>query len=406
MSGALATRYRGMRRDLATVLGGLIGRRPPVLVRRPPRAPSAASSDGAAAPKASALAARSLRVAEVRKLTSDAVAIALDDPSGRPISFVPGQFLTVLVEVGGERLRRAYSISSSHLERDQVEIAVKRVLGGRVSNYLNDNLRAGDTLSVHGPSGSFTLTPTPERRRRLVLFAGGSGITPILAIARAAAVGEPETSIHLVYGNRRESDIMYRDELDALAAEHPDTLRVRHVLSEPPEGWSGGCGMLDPEIALAEVDRIAAESEAMSEGDTFYYLCGPEPMMAAVRGVLAERGVAAEQVFEERFSAPHRRKDVDRGAIHAAQPAAIQARGAVREVDVAPGQTLLDAGLEANLPMPFSCTMGGCGACKVKLVEGSVAMEEPNCLGDGEREEGYVLACVSRPTSAVRVEVG
>jgi ring-1,2-phenylacetyl-CoA epoxidase subunit PaaE len=394
------------------VLGSLLGRRPPVLVGRPPRASTSPHAAPAAAATASgsatssARAARSLRVAQVRRLTSDAVAIALEDPSGRPIPFVPGQFLTVLVEVGGELLRRAYSISSSHLETGRVEIAVKRVSGGRVSNHLNDNLRAGETLAVLGPSGHFTLESAPARRRKLVLFAGGSGITPILAIARAAAVGEPETTIYLVYGNRRAADIMYREELDALAAQHPDTLRVRHVLSEPPAGWSGGRGILDPETALTELDRLAAETQPASEGDTLYYLCGPEPMMAAVRGVLAERGVAAEQVFEERFSSPHLRNEADPAAASAAQPAEIRNGDAVRELIVAPGQTLLDAGLAASLPMPFSCTMGGCGACKVKLVEGSVASEEPNCLGDDEREAGYVLACVSRPTAPVRVEVG
>ena len=409
----VAERYAAFRRDVRTILRDLSGDRPPPFSVRVPL-PRHLLDGGAAAPAAaSLLAPRALRVERIERQTADAVAIHLADPSGAPIAFEPGQFLTVLVALpSGETLRRAYSISSlagAGEAASRVVIAVKRVRGGRASNHLNDHLREGDALEVLGPSGSFVVPPArPGVPRRLVLLAGGSGITPLLAIARAALAGDAATSVALVYGNRGEADILFREEIRALAAAHPDRLALRLVLSEPTPGWTGGAGLLDRATTAAELDAlaIAPPDEVPGEAlDVACFVCGPGPMMAAVREALLARGIPAARVHEERFSSPAQRASAP-SAPAAPQRITIRIRGVAREVVAAPGQTLLEAGLAAGLPMPFSCGLGGCGACKLKLVSGPVESEEPSCLHADERAAGHLLACVSRASGPVVVEVG
>lgn len=396
---SLAIRFDALRRDVSMLIGDLTGKRSPTFAKR---TALARHQMAAAAPREKTLiAARPLRITRVVRETKDAISLWLVDPFGRRIPFEPGQFFTVLVtSPTGEVFRRAYSISSMPDEdgaASEVRITIKRIEGGRASNYLNDTAREGDSIKVLGPSGSFTVPKSDGSPRHLVLFAGGSGITPLASIARTTLAREPESRVSLVYGNRGEEDIIFREELAALEAEHGGRFVLRNVLSAPPEGFSGTVGILDRDTVGAEIDALADLDHAD------FFVCGPAPMMAAAREALELRGASPSRIREERFSSPAKR-----GAPvlpDKPQPIRLRVQGAEREVTAAPGQTLLEAGLAASLPMPFSCTMGGCGACKVKLIEGTVASEEPNCLNEEETKAGLVLACVSRATSPCRIEV-
>ncbi len=403
--------FSQLRRDVWTVVSDLLGQRPPSFSRREPLArhllapslPDALLEDGR--PLAvSLLAPRQLVVERVVRETRDAVSLYLADPSGAPLVFAPGQFFTVLVELAkGELYRRAYSISSVPGDDDsrRARITIKRVRDGVVSNHLNEHAREGDILTVLGPSGSFTLPPPGERPRRLYLIAGGSGITPLMSIARAALAEEPSMEVSLLYGNRGVADIIFGAELAELALQAPSRFTIRHVLSEPFGDFRATRGILDREMIAAEL--LALGPLDLLEGAAFY-LCGPEPMMIAAREALLERGVAAEQIHEERFSTPEKRSP--QKAPSAPEELTLVLRGEEKKVTTKAGQTILEAGLEASLPMPFSCAMGGCGACKGRLVSGTVESEEPNCLSAAERARGFVLTCVSRPTSRVTVEIG
>jgi ferredoxin-NADP reductase len=359
------------------------------------------------------LATRSLEIVALARETADAISLVLADPEGEPVEFVPGQFFTVLVTVDGEALRRAYSLSSCAQEQERVRITIKRVAGGKVSNYLNDHARVGQRLRVLGPSGAFTLRPDEAKARRLMMIAGGSGITPIMAILRSLLAVEPRTQVALLYGNRGVDDIIFKRELDHLFAAHADRLHVRHVLSRPPAGaWEGGAGLLD-ELTV-ERELVGLESLGLLGADHEYFVCGPEGMMQAVRGVLRARDVAPRKIHEERFSQPQLRPRVRRDssggdAAPADEPRAVVVRRgglpATRYL-VEPGQTVLEGGLASGVPLRYSCAMGGCGACKVTLAEGEVEMEEPNCLTAAERARGEVLACVCYPrTEEVVIEL-
>jgi ferredoxin-NADP reductase len=371
-----------LRRDLRAVFGT---RPSPVIARPPsPHYPATGASDSAAR-------ARTLEVAAVTRETADAVTLTLRDPSGLAIGFVPGQFFTLLVPFGDETLRRAYSASSSHLDPTQVTITVKRVAGGRVSSHLVDTAAVGQRLSVLGPSGDFTLAPDAAVARHVVAIAGGSGITPIMAITRAVLDSEPQSRVTLLYGNRDASSIIFAAELDRLAA--TGRLDVRHVLEDASGRAGAATGRLDAATVAAHLDGCA--------NDATFYICGPEAMMVEARTALTSRGVAADHVREERFTAPNRRQ-----SSHApsAQPVTIRRSGVALDVIVPAGATILDAGLAAGVPLKLSCAMGGCGACAVKLTAGEVAMDEPNCLGATERAGGTILACVARPLSPCTVE--
>lgn len=395
--GPLREPLASLRRDLHVVLEGLAGRHPSPLLPRRPHGPAASAGP----------APRTLQIERVVRETADAVTLWLRDPSGAPIPFVAGQFFTVLVPLDGQLVRRAYSACSSPLSPDLLAITCKRTPGGRVSTFLNEQVQAGMTLQVLGPSGNFTVAPAPERARHYVLLGGGSGITPLIAIARAVLLAEPRSRVALIFGNRSVDDIIFHGELAALAEAHKERFSLRHVLQEPPPGWSGGTGLLDEPTLARELTALpmpSLDDAPYLSGPPAFYICGPAGMMAAAQAVLLARGVPADQLYQERFASPH----LPAAALLAArspQPAELRRGDRRHQLVVQPTETLLEAGLRAGAAMPFSCTMGGCGACKVKLDSGQVALQEPNCLTAEERAAGYILACIAAPCTQVVVEL-
>lgn len=392
----MADRVRAARRDVRMVRDRLIlGKTPSPLIERP------RSSAGAVVslPRKSPKMARPVKVVKVVRETSDAVSIYLTEADGSALEFRPGQFLSVDVTVGGERLRRAYSLASACLPGVPVHVTVKRIEHGRASNHLNDTVREGDELAVLGPSGNFTIEPRPVNERHLVMIAGGSGITPIMSILETVLRVEGGSRVTLIYGNRLWDGVIFRDRLDALCDEFGDRLLVDHVLERPPEGWSAGSGLLTGDVLQARLKALGIQDDGLVR----YFLCGPTPMMEAAREVLRARGVDANRIAEERFTRPEQRS----GQVGSdkTELVVISKAGYEHGIQVEPGQTILEAALAAGIDMPFSCAMGGCGACRVRRATGEIQMEEPNCLSRGEREQGYVLTCIGRPLTQSKIQV-
>ncbi len=399
----LAERYVSLRRDLSMVLRELRGDRAPQVV---PRAPSRDRAREAPRPVATALATRTFEVVRVIEETADARTFELRDASGAPFTFAAGQFLTLHVEVDGVSYKRAYSISSSPSDASSVRITVKRIGGGRVSSHLVERVREGDRLTAHGPSGSFVIARTTQPRH-LVLVAGGSGITPIASIVRDVLANDPSTRMTLVYGNRTEHDTIFRAELDALALTHGalalghDTrLAIVHVIEQPARE---GCvrGVPDRETLGHVLDDHAVLSSREGEEPALVMTCGPSPMMAAVRHAFVARGVPDARILEEKFLSP----GDARGRARASGPqlVTLRTRAGARDVQVMPDQTVLEAALARGVTLPFSCQMGGCGACRVKG-SGELVMDEPHCLSEAERAEGYVLSCVCRALGPATID--
>ena len=394
-----------LRRDVHVVTRRVAGHGLAPVVPR--RAASKSSLPQVARTEASHAAARELIVDRVVHSTPSAVTLVLCNVDGAPFEFTAGQFFTVIVTRDGEMLRRNYSASNAPLGRE-LHLTIKRKSDGKVSPLLCDT-RAGDRLRVLGPFGSFVVGPpsAPGASHKLVLVAGGAGITPLASIACATLAEQPDAEIALVYGSRSEDEIILRAELDALALAHPGRLTIVHVLEEAPAEGSVEVGRLDRGVASRVFDRLALARHPAAR----FFVCGPDAMRDEVLAALASRGVAPSAISMERFSiGPRPHAAASSAAIASmvapgARPVAIRVKGRVHHTSALPGATVLEAGLAAGAPMPFSCAVGGCGACKVKLIDGSVEVDEPNCLSDQERAAGYVLACVGRPCGPCTVEL-
>ncbi|MEU6146286.1 2Fe-2S iron-sulfur cluster-binding protein [Streptomyces sp. NPDC047081] len=332
---------------------------------------------------------RAVRVAEVRRETPSTVTLVLEDADEKPGSFDfrPGQFFTVVADIDGRQVRRAYSASSTP-GSSRLEVTVKHVEGGRFSTHVHRSLRAGDRLAVRGPSGSFHTGPQPADE--IVLVAAGSGVTPMMSMIRTRLAVRPDRGrIALLYSSRSAEEVIFADELTRLAKDHPGRLSVTHVLTRRD-------GRLDADGVRRWVTGLSPAPDA------HYYTCGPEPLMNTVQGVLAGLGVPDELVHHERFTSA-----ADTGTTATVpQEMTVEDNGQpVGMVVVEPGRTLLDAGLAAGLPMPYSCTVGNCGDCMVRLRSGEVTQNEPNCLTPQQKADGYVLTCVGCPLSKVTLDI-
>jgi len=332
-----------------------------------------------------------LRVARVVDETADARSIVLEVPEElRPLfSYQAGQFLTFRFEVEGRKLVRCYSLASCPHSEDEHKVTVKRIQDGRVSNWINDTLAEGHFVEVMRPAGLFTLQ---NRDHRVVLFGAGSGITPCISIVKTA-LATTRRPVLLVYANRDEASVIFRDELARLEQRHGDRLRVVHR-------YDAVHGFLD----AGSVRELAAP---VAESD--YYVCGPSGFMDVVERTLRELGAGEGHLFIERFGSPE--AAAPRPA--APGPAAGAADGTVtitldgetREVPWTPGTTVLETARQGGLEPPFACEEGYCGCCMARLAEGRVEMKANDCLDPSQVEEGWILTCQGVPCGGkVRVE--
>jgi ferredoxin-NADP reductase len=345
-----------------------------------------------------------LTVTAIREETAEARTIFLDsaDPAHPLPAAEAGQFITFDLPIAGERLRRSYSLCTAPGAPGPRAITVKRVAGGRASAWLTQTLAVGDVLEALGPpTGRFVYRPEPGRAHRVVLIGAGSGITPLMAILRTALAAHPDSRVALLYGNRAADDVIFRDALSALA---PDRLTVRHVLERPDARLPSARGRLTAALIARELPRLLAALGAPDDASPApadaYYVCGPPAVMDNARAALLAAGVPEHRIHEERFEPLP-------PAEEATEPATVLVRRGATETPVllGVGESLLDATRRAGVEVPSSCTMGGCGACRVRVVSGRLAMPASTCLSAAERHDGYALACVARCAGPATVEV-
>lgn len=342
-----------------------------------------------------------LRVAEVKRETPDAVSVRLELPEElrETFRFRAGQHLTFRREIGGEEVRRNYSLCVAP-DEGVLKIGVKQIAGGVFSNWVNTELKPGDELEVMVPHGSFCWTFDPEARNEYVAFAGGSGITPILSLMKTALSLEPHSRFTLFYGNRNSMGVMFLEEIAALKDRYLDRFSVYHFLEEEEEEIELFNGRLD----RAKTDEILSALVRAEDVDAFF-ICGPGPMMDAIEEALTARGVEKPRILIERFTT---------GPLSAAQAAAARAleekaaglKMSVtlngRRVQVAfdpEKHSILDNVRAAGLPAPFACKGGVCATCRAKVTAGEVEMKVNYGLSAEELAEGYVLTCQATPVS-------
>lgn len=345
----------------------------------------------------------SLTVREIIKETHDTVTIIFDHPE-IPLEYRPGQFLTLIFNIEGKEERRSYSLCTSPFTDENPAVTIKRVSDGKVSNFINDSLKPGDTVRIMPAMGAFTTDPINTNKRNVVVFGAGSGITPLMSIIKSVLHIEGNSKVTLIYGNRDEQSIIFKNLLTDLKDKYKDKLNIIHVLSQPGADWKGVSGRLTKDV----VKEILLDLPEFKVSDAEYFLCGPSGFMHTVENSLEELNVPKSKVFKESFVSSGTEKDAESGQSEITeQNVKIVLDGEEHDVKVIPKKTILEAGLDDNIDMPFSCQSGLCTACRGKLLSGKVHMEENDGLTDEELENGYVLCCVSHPlTDDVKIEIG
>jgi ring-1,2-phenylacetyl-CoA epoxidase subunit PaaE len=341
--------------------------------------------------------------------THDTISIVFEQPSANPISYKPGQFLTLIVAINGKEVRRAYSLCSSPYVDKDLAVTVKRVDNGLMSNWLPGNLKVGSKIRVMEPMGQFTTEYSKERKRHLVMFAGGSGITPMMSIIKSLLTQEPETIVSLIYCNRDIDSIIFKEALEDLQTQDEGRLHVIHVLDKAPMNWQGYSGLLSHEMLTKLFERVPDWGIT----NTTYLMCGPEGMMKNVESLLAMRHIPKEKIFKESFVQGILDKDQKKDEVvvaageQKAREVTIRYDGQEYKVLVPPGKAILETALDQGIDLPYSCQSGLCTACRGKALSGQVKLDEEEGLSQSERAEGYVLTCVGHPlTDDVVIEIG
>jgi ring-1,2-phenylacetyl-CoA epoxidase subunit PaaE len=340
----------------------------------------------------------SLKVKEVRRETADAVSVSFEIPESLKADFryQAGQYITLRSNVQGEDVRRSYSLCSAPFEND-FRIAVKAVEGGKMSNWINTSLKAGDAVDVMAPVGNFVVNTQTGAQRKYVAFVAGSGITPVMSIIKQVLRDEGSSHFTLFYGNRTPESVIFRQELSQLVSQSAGRLHVYHVYSRSQQDDAVLNGRINGENAikmLRHYNGINADA---------FMLCGPGDMIVAVDKALQTEGVAKDKILYEFFTAPV--------ATESAVAASAPAETGVSKVKVVmdgihydfdldyQGKTILDAAMDAGVDAPFSCKGAVCCTCKAKITKGAANMEMNYALSDSEVEEGFVLTCQAHPCS-------
>ena len=342
----------------------------------------------------------SFPVAEIRRETDKAVTLVFDKPQ-EGFDFIPGQYLTLKTTIDGQELRRAYSLCNLPSE-NTLQVTVKETPDGFFSKYVNNEVEVGDLIDVLPPNGKFTFKADSTKSRNIVCFAGGSGITPIFSILQSALIDEPNSKIILFYGNRTQSDIIFKARLENLAEQY-EQFQLVHILSDEQESdYTPYYGFIDSE----KVQQFSQDFFNANEVDGFY-LCGPGAMTTVITDALMNLGVAKQKIHTELFSAPLENESAPTSA-KANKKDEIVVGGQVKATYSGESKTLdytnakksiLDVALDSGMKVPFSCLNGVCSTCSAKLKEGQVKMNQNFALEQEDLENGYILTCQSHPTT-------
>nr|WP_294943025.1 ferredoxin--NADP reductase [uncultured Mucilaginibacter sp.] len=331
-----------------------------------------------------------LKVVDVRVETPDTVTIAFKQPGLKKVKYLAGQYLTLMFRINGRRYIRPYSFSSAPLIDTHLEVTIKRVPGGIVSNHIIDKVKVDDIVEVMEPMGDFILHEaalTPQTH--IVLWGAGSGITPLMSLTKYALYKKLAAHVTLVYGNRNAESVIFQDNINKLKAEFENfsAWHFHTQLAVAPNNPYLVQGRIDPNKVLAVM-----HNEGVLE-DTIHYICGPAGLKESVRAALSSLGLSSDKVYSEDFEVV---RDPAEFENIVTRSVAIKVEGKDAVIEVTKGKSILEAGLDAMLDMPYSCQTGNCLVCKGRIIKGEVKMigvtKIPEGLGVDER-----LLCSSFP---------
>jgi len=345
-----------------------------------------------------------LKVNKVLPQTDKAVSLHFDKLEKG--DYKAGQFLTLIFDINGKSERRAYSLCSAPQTDNDWAVAVKRVDGGIVSNYINDNVKAGDEIEVLEPIGNFVLSEEPGKRK-VVFISGGSGITPILSMLKTVLSDEKDAEVYLIYVNSDLDNVIFKDDLHELERSH-DNFKVHHHLSSEnvqkvTKKTKKLFGLIKKSETI-ESGRITPESMAKeikdwNAADAEFYICGPNGLMHTAEDCLKLLKVKAHQVHKESFTQDIEPSDTATANTGVDSVVTLKISGEEHELTIKKGKSILFAALDEGIDIPFSCQSGLCTACMGNCTEGTVVMDHEDGITEEEKEKGNVLTCVGHPTT-------
>lgn len=340
-----------------------------------------------------------LVVKNIKRETKEAVSIYFKNGNFfNKLKYKPGQFLTLYVPVNGNIEKRLYSFSSNPYTDKDLKITVKEVESGLVSKYLCNEVKIGDQFEIEKPQGSFFVEPNKNEQKQYVLFAGGSGITPVFSIIKSVLTNEPKSKVLLIYANKNKDSIIFHDEINALFYEYPDTFNVEHVLSENNETKENYHSGLASNVLCIKIFN----KHNLSFEKNIYMICGPFDYMEKIKGILGLNKVERNEIAIEVFKIPEikvYRKD-------RISDVKIIFKGQSHKIKVPGNKSILSVAMSNNIALPYSCRSGMCSTCKGVCVSGDIEMTEGHFLEKSEVDNGKILTCISYPKSEqVTIEI-
>ncbi|MEQ9405287.1 MAG: 1,2-phenylacetyl-CoA epoxidase subunit PaaE [Cyclobacteriaceae bacterium] len=338
----------------------------------------------------------SLKVKSLARPTEESIAVTFNVPDElkKEFGFIQGQHLTLKKDIDGEDTRRSYSICSCPIDGN-LEVAIKKLEGGKFSSWANEKLKVGDELEVMPPHGSFYTQLDPKNKKTYVAFVAGSGITPIISILETTLRTEPESEFILFYGNRKTSSIIFHERLEALKNKYMGRLSLYHILSEERQESDLFNGIIDKD----KITKFAELFFDVNSADEFF-TCGPEPMMLTVRDTLKELSVPEAHIHLELFTSPVGKLGGEEKKIEhkkAQSEITVVMDGTSMTFPYDSMDSILDVAFQNGADLPYACKGGVCSTCVARLEEGEVDMETNYALEPDELEKGLVLTCQSRP---------
>lgn len=348
-----------------------------------------------------------LKAVKVQKDTQDAVNVALEIPEELKdkFRFKQGQYLNFKLMIDGNEERRSYSICNAPSEKSNtLEVLVKLLEGGKVSGYFNNVLKQDEELEVMPPMGSFNTTYHPSNAKTYIGLAAGSGISPVLSNLKESLYQEPNSKGYLFYSNRGMDSILRKEEIENLAQEFGDRLKVVYLFSREKHEDP----LFEGRISAEKLEQLFERFSDIDVQDSTYFICGPGEMIKAIAEYLKkDKKVPAIQVLYEYFSAPDEENSEEMSEEFKAIPNVESMVTVIIDDDEysfhlnSKKESILDKGLKEQLPLPFACKGGVCCTCKAQVLEGEVFMEKNYALTEDEIEKGYVLSCQCHPTTNV-----
>ncbi len=341
----------------------------------------------------------SLTIKEVQTETEDTVSISFEIPNDlkSDYEFSAGQYLTLRADINGEDIRRSYSLCSS-MSQGEWRVAIKRVKNGKFSTFATNNLAAGDSLDVMTPMGNFTFTPNAEVEKSYVLFAAGSGITPIISIVKTILENEPKSDVTLFYGNKQIQSVIFKEEIEGLKNEFMSSFRIVHIMSRE----NLGSPLLNGRIDLNKANELF-EAFLVDSAPNQVYICGPEQMIIDVKDSMISKGVAPEKIHFELFTTTAVENNKNNNVTDTPKVASnvsVIIDGDTFDLHLdSDGESILDAATKAGADLPFACKGGVCCTCKAKILQGTASMDINYGLEPDEVKSGYILTCQAHPTS-------